>query len=660
MNALALAERMASLQTLGLALLITLWHSTALTLVVVAASRTKQGSAPQRRHAISLTAQILSLALGVATWFLLAHPPEVGPFLETTTGLTPMPSVTSGSAVLVRAPTVSGSPWTGEPAATWAGWLAFIWLGAVALLMLRFTGGLLMTWWIRRRAVPLPEGPVAASVRRLCQAVGLRRAVEVAESADLECPAAIGWRRLQLLLPAGIDITLKPSSLEPVLAHELEHLRRRDHWAALLQTLTETLLFFCPGVHWLGRSIREAREQHCDDAAVRVCGDSAAYAAALGVLANRVTGTWANAVLGSQAPSLVRRIKRIIKGDTMQPLNRGQWLGVLTALMLTVVTGTVMFAAALDAARVAAHVSANGTPTSDTQAIVGGSAVPTALAGDQPGAPLRVIRVTGDQQYCFTQVSVRNASERVVTSVMFAAVVTHRREAEPAIVVRSAPLALSLEPGATADLSMTLLPVAELLEWKSAKGYLPQAMLGLVEVGFANGDKWVLTPPADAVTANDVFHAPRPEVSRALLSKSQPVGRFGDPCRDDRGLTYSEGAIVQIKAEPDAFALCTNGGWVEKKREDLVLQCELSKDGQVVARPTLRIASGQSGSLSYRDELTATLTPTRLRANEIRLALTIEAAGKTVMPELTIGDQPGIVSVPAGKVTYTLRFFRGQ
>jgi len=68
------------------------------------------------------------------------------------------------------------------------------------------------------------------------------RAVPVVESTQIEYPAATGWRRPSLIVPCGLDITLSREHLEPVLAHELEHLRAGDQRTAAIQALVEA---FC-------------------------------------------------------------------------------------------------------------------------------------------------------------------------------------------------------------------------------------------------------------------------------------------------------------------------------------------------------------------------------------------------------------------------------
>lgn len=94
-----------------------------------------------------------------------------------------------------------------------------------------------------------------------------------------------------------------------------------------------------------------------------------------------------------------------------------------------------------------------------------------------------------------------------------------------------------------------------------------------------------------------------------------------------------------------------------RARDDVALQCDLTKDGEVVERPSLRLESGGSGRISFRDEFTVVMTPTRLDAHHVRLALRIEGADRMINPELEFGDeQPATVSFPKGKTTYELKF----
>jgi hypothetical protein len=84
-------------------------------------------------------------------------------------------------------------------------------------------------------------------------------------------PTVVGVLKPMILLPLTLTSGLSPEQIESVLAHELAHLRRRDHLVNLLQRVIESLLFFHPAVWWVSHRVREEREHCCDDLVV-ACG----------------------------------------------------------------------------------------------------------------------------------------------------------------------------------------------------------------------------------------------------------------------------------------------------------------------------------------------------------------------------------------------------
>jgi beta-lactamase regulating signal transducer with metallopeptidase domain len=71
-------------------------------------------------------------------------------------------------------------------------------------------------------------------------------------------------RRPRLLLPAGLWDDLDEAQRDTLIAHELAHLRRRDHWVRLVEVAATVLYWWHPAVWWARRELREAEEQCCD------------------------------------------------------------------------------------------------------------------------------------------------------------------------------------------------------------------------------------------------------------------------------------------------------------------------------------------------------------------------------------------------------------
>lgn len=149
---------------------------------------------------------------------------------------------------------------------------------------------------------------------------GSRRAL-LCTSDEVDRPSLIGLFRPRILLPPDLLANLSRAELEQVVLHEMEHLRRKDHWTNLLQQLSLVLLPWNPAVLWLNRRLCVERELACDDGVVRATKARKTYAACLvrlaessmlrrGVsLAIGALGAFESGVRDSE---LVKRVRRIL------------------------------------------------------------------------------------------------------------------------------------------------------------------------------------------------------------------------------------------------------------------------------------------------------------------------------------------------------------
>jgi hypothetical protein len=112
--------------------------------------------------------------------------------------------------------------------------------------------------------------------------MGLRRAPRI-RLADAHIPPVL-WPGppCEILLPAALAESLPDDELDAMLAHELGHVRRRDHWTRALELLAVAVFWWHPVVWWARRNLRAAEESCCDALVVRTLGDrSRSYADAL-------------------------------------------------------------------------------------------------------------------------------------------------------------------------------------------------------------------------------------------------------------------------------------------------------------------------------------------------------------------------------------------
>jgi uncharacterized protein involved in exopolysaccharide biosynthesis/Zn-dependent protease with chaperone function len=185
------------------------------------------------------------------------------------------------------------------------------WCFGVCLLSLRLFQGLWSLRSVRSRQICPMDAVWHARLAELQQRLRMTRPVLLFESAIIRVPVVIGWLRPMILVPASNLSGLTPQQLELILAHELAHIRRHDHWVNLAQVLIETLLFYHPAVWWLSRDIRAERELCCDDLAVATCGNRLEYARALTTLETLRQQSAAMA-LGADGGSLIDRVRHIV------------------------------------------------------------------------------------------------------------------------------------------------------------------------------------------------------------------------------------------------------------------------------------------------------------------------------------------------------------
>ena len=120
--------------------------------------------------------------------------------------------------------------------------------------------------------------------------VGVRRARAIRRGAveawgrlthpDCVTPITIGIVAPVVILPPDWA-TMDEAEMSAVLAHEEEHVRRRDPLVTLITLLNRAIFWFHPLAWWLHREIARLSEQACDTVVISRGHDSDVYSACL-------------------------------------------------------------------------------------------------------------------------------------------------------------------------------------------------------------------------------------------------------------------------------------------------------------------------------------------------------------------------------------------
>jgi beta-lactamase regulating signal transducer with metallopeptidase domain len=319
------------MRTLGWALVHFLWQGLALAALGSVAMAMCRSAAV--RYVVGMATLVLMLAAPFVTFGVLwqgrpdlfAAPSRVS--LSTSPANVPQAVLRSASKDRTAAPLANLPAFAGNDLLLW---FVEAWFAGVIILSVRTAGGVLLIECMRRSEAK----PVSAGVRELCVAVqrrlGIDRAIRYCESRMLEAPAVIGWVCPAVLLPVTALTGLSDEQLQAIIAHELAHIRRFDHFVNLFQIVTETLLFYHPAVWWLSKRIRAERENCCDDAALSVCNDAANYARALALMAESRTAP-SLAMAANRGP-LAARVARLL--GAASPRSRTRRAGIAASCLL--------------------------------------------------------------------------------------------------------------------------------------------------------------------------------------------------------------------------------------------------------------------------------------------------------------------------------------
>lgn len=169
----------------------------------------------------------------------------------------PRPSGDPASQVATSVPSA-------RPVTSWGPVFVFVWLaGSVAW----FVFVAMRIWRFQRllkHARPAPE-ELSRQGRRIAQRLRLRRRFEIRVVNARISPVlwAMG-RRPTVLLPADLLRRLDTQQQATLLAHELAHLRRGDHWIRWLELISVGLYWWHPVVWWARHQLQHVEEQCCD------------------------------------------------------------------------------------------------------------------------------------------------------------------------------------------------------------------------------------------------------------------------------------------------------------------------------------------------------------------------------------------------------------
>jgi bla regulator protein blaR1 len=219
--------------------------------------------------------------------------------------------------------------------------LAAIWLCGFLLVLVRSFVRWRRVAHIAADALPVEGGRELDALRRAESNAGLRNPVALRASSRAIEPGVFGIVHPVLLWPAGISAYLDDAQIDSIVAHEVEHVRRRDNLTAAIHMIVEAMFWFHPAVRWIGWRLLEERERACDEKVLERNARPETYAQSILKVCAFCLEPPEPCVAGVSGSDLKRRVLRIMTHRSLVNLSllRRVALGAAAVLLVAVPVG---------------------------------------------------------------------------------------------------------------------------------------------------------------------------------------------------------------------------------------------------------------------------------------------------------------------------------
>jgi uncharacterized protein (TIGR03435 family) len=219
---------------------------------------------------------------------------------------------------------------------------AIVWMCGFVALVVKWVSGWRNTQQMSVAAEPITEGREFDALATARRTAGIQSAVRLLRSEAGMEPGIFGIFHPVLLWPAGLSERLDDAQIEAIMAHELEHVRRRDNLTSAIHGFVEAVFWFHPLVRWMSTKLSEERERACDERVVEQNAPAEAYAESILKVCAFCMEPAAACVSGVSGADLKQRILRIMTRRSGAALSTGRKC-LLASAGLLLIAGPVGF-----------------------------------------------------------------------------------------------------------------------------------------------------------------------------------------------------------------------------------------------------------------------------------------------------------------------------
>lgn len=223
--------------------------------------------------------------------------------------------------------------------------LVNLWILGALFYLIRLIGSLYDLEQLHKQHHQPVSQALLKKVDSLTAALGIFRKVNVLKSAVVQAPITYGLLKPVILLPASLALSITPSQLEAIIAHELAHIKRYDYLVNIFQSTLEVFFFFHPCFWWINSMMHEERENATDDLALSIGIRPEDLAYGLAEVANNSSNPTPEIALAASTHKnlTLQRIKRLLGRST--PTAKTSPLIMITMILTFIISTIIMVGA---------------------------------------------------------------------------------------------------------------------------------------------------------------------------------------------------------------------------------------------------------------------------------------------------------------------------
>ncbi len=184
--------------------------------------------------------------------------------------------------------------------------------------------------------VPLYQGPEIIALRSGEAEARIRGPIPILVTSKAVEPGVFGVFRPVLLWPSGLSERLDDVHIGAIIAHELEHVGRRDNLSSAIHRLVEAMFWFHPLMYWMGSRMNEERERACDESVIAQRALPESYAESILRVCAFCLESPLPCVAGVSGSDLKKRVLRIMRDRSGVRLTCGRRALLAGAALLAI------------------------------------------------------------------------------------------------------------------------------------------------------------------------------------------------------------------------------------------------------------------------------------------------------------------------------------